>query len=466
MMSSILSSPDGEQSSQGWALHVSLRIGDHLCSRAYRHEGRCTWLATTQRDDRSSGTLQFSDGTMGPDVYGGTAGVALFLAELAAVAGNDRYRDTAVAAVSHALSQSETIAPALGFGFFTGLVGVAYAAARVGHLAQRPDLRRRARQILDRLRRRARRNALLDVISGAAGAAPCLMALSKALRDSRLASMGLRLGDSVLAAARRARDGWSWGSDATGFETARNLTGFAHGAAGFGWSLFELHHHVGYERFLHGATQAFRYEDRWIRRDQDNWPDFRQIDRARGAPCRVAWCHGAPGIGLSRLRALTQQGPRYRDDVDAAVRTSIRAVRDAGTRYESDFSLCHGLAGIAEFLLAAADTLRDENARAAALELAVSRADRFAETPEAWPCGVARGSNPSLMLGLAGIGYFYLRLACATVPSVLLPGSSTAGGETAPHFGRAPKRRNPARASSTTPANSGSAPRHTAATKE
>ena len=39
-----------------------------------------------------------------------------------------------------------------------------------------------------------------------------------------------------------------------------------------------------------------------------------------------------------------------------------------------------------------------------------------------WPCGVPGGGDtPNLLLGLAGIGYFYLRLHDpATVPSVLL----------------------------------------------
>jgi hypothetical protein len=37
-----------------------------------------------------------------------------------------------------------------------------------------------------------------------------------------------------------------------------------------------------------------------------------------------------------------------------------------------------------------------------------------------WPCGTHEGETASLMLGLAGIGYFYLRLNDATVPSLLL----------------------------------------------
>ncbi|MDR3531448.1 MAG: lanthionine synthetase LanC family protein, partial [Rhodopila sp.] len=40
----------------------------------------------------------------------------------------------------------------------------------------------------------------------------------------------------------------------------------------------------------------------------------------------------------------------------------------------------------------------------------------------AWPCGVpGGGETPGLLLGLAGIGYFYLRLhSPSEVPSILL----------------------------------------------
>jgi lantibiotic modifying enzyme len=47
--------------------------------------------------------------------------------------------------------------------------------------------------------------------------------------------------------------------------------------------------------------------------------------------------------------------------------------------------------------------------------------ERYARTRAAWPCGTHTGETPNLMLGLAGIGYFYLRLAQPQVPSVLLP---------------------------------------------
>ena len=58
-----------------------------------------------------------------------------------------------------------------------------------------------------------------------------------------------------------------------------------------------------------------------------------------------------------------------------------------------------------------------------AAEIAAQRGIQFHHTPRApWPCGVqGGGETPSLLLGLAGIGYFYLRLSSLdTIPSVLM----------------------------------------------
>lgn len=88
-----------------------------------------------------------------------------------------------------------------------------------------------------------------------------------------------------------------------------------------------------------------------------------------------------------------------------------------------DYSLCHGLAGCADILLDGYRTLGPELADEAALveEVATYGAAAYAAPDAAWPCGFVSGESPSLMRGLAGIGYFYLRLSDPDVPSVLLP---------------------------------------------
>jgi lantibiotic modifying enzyme len=52
----------------------------------------------------------------------------------------------------------------------------------------------------------------------------------------------------------------------------------------------------------------------------------------------------------------------------------------------------------------------------------------YQQRRQPWPCGIpGAGETPNLMLGLAGIGYFYLRLYNATaIPSILLLSCTTA----------------------------------------
>ena len=74
-------------------------------------------------------------------------------------------------------------------------------------------------------------------------------------------------------------------------------------------------------------------------------------------------------------------------------------------------------------LVLAADLLGRPELRHEA-EAAGSRAlDRFETVGMPWPCGIPNaGEAPNLLLGLAGIGYFFLRLYDSeSLPTVLLP---------------------------------------------
>jgi lantibiotic modifying enzyme len=120
------------------------------------------------------------------------------------------------------------------------------------------------------------------------------------------------------------------------------------------------------------------------------------------------------------MDAIQMGHDEWRADAEAAVRASKRAMAEGHARRDRDFCLCHGVAGTATFLLLAADVLRDESARRCALAAARRGVAAFGDAPRAWPLGLPWGSHPSLMIGLAGIGYFYLGLADPALPSVLL----------------------------------------------
>jgi lantibiotic modifying enzyme len=275
----------------------------------------------------------------------------------------------------------------------------------------------------------------LDVIDGLAGAIQALLAVARVAADRELEDGACALARR-LAARGRTADGsgaWCW-PDPDALDK-QALTGMSHGAAGIGLALLEASLASGDGELLEAARGAFRYEDTRYVADQRNWLDLRAgAEDAPGtaASCGLTWCHGAPGIALARLRALEicAGEQAWRDDADAALVTTraelARRRRQAGL----DATLCHGTCGLAEALLVAGEHAERIDARGAradaeafAAEVAVawSRGDQVSGVPSG-------GSNPSLMLGSAGVGWFLLRaLDPAGVPAILgAPGRWTA----------------------------------------
>jgi lantibiotic biosynthesis protein len=396
-------------------LAVAGEIGDALCRAAWWHRDRCAWLGTVQEADEDDAAYRFAHVTLGASLYGGGSGVALFLGELAPLTGSAAARDTAAGGMCHALDAAEREPP--GPGYYAGTLGTAHAAARLAHCLERPDLFARAGALVDRWLA-AEDGPGRDMISGAAGAIVALLALADRMERPVLRERAARLGEALLGMATRTEAGLAWTSE----RFPLGLTGFAHGAAGIGWALAELYAATGAVRFAEGAREAGREEDRWFRADLDNWADFREHEGDPAeARCALAWCHGAPGIGLARLRSSTLlRDEALRRDAEAAVRATRRRLLDEDGMH-ADASLCHGWTGLAEFLAQVAAALGNGDLREEVVELALARADAHAGDPSSWRCGLTRGSTPALMLGLAGIGYFYLRLAEPGVPSVLLP---------------------------------------------
>ncbi len=250
--------------------------------------------------------------------------------------------------------------------------------------------------------------------------------------ESAFVDAALVLADGLAARAIEDGDTWSWSTRAAGGVDMgpRPLTGFAHGAAGMGLALLEVAVRAGRDDLRAGAEAAFRYEDGWFDAAHDNWPDLRELGlpaRARettGLPYGMAWCHGAPGCGLARLRALEHlpdHGP-LRKGAEAALRATQRALDRYGPEMEGevDVTPCHGVGGLTEVLLWGARVLGkpELHARAVAVWHLLAACHG---TTSSWPSGLPTlNRTPALLLGLAGAGHSLLRTA-GLAPSVLLP---------------------------------------------
>ena len=380
-------------------LETAERLGARLCRDAIWHQGRCTWLSDLLRgDDR------IVHGPIGPDLYTGSAGIAYFLRELASVTGEPVFARTAAGALQQTLAILSRVPPTSRQGFYCGWAGIAWVLAQAGR-------REEALSLVHELPPSPAGEA--DLVSGTAGLVAALCSLARITTERALLDLAWQHGDALLKQARVTEAGHSWHS-LQPKKPQPHLTGFSHGAAGIGWALLELGTATGEARFVHAAEEAFRYERTHFSAAQGNWPDY----RFKPTGFMRVWCHGAGGIAFSRLRAWQLLGdPRYREEAEiglAAVEPVVAKPNFA------DFSLCHGVAGNAALLLYA-ETILGRSA-SAAIQAAQAGVAHYEEQRLPWAGGRAGRETPGFMLGLAGIGSFYLQLAeRGRHPSALLP---------------------------------------------
>jgi len=238
----------------------------------------------------------------------------------------------------------------------------------------------------------------------------------------RCVAQAKRYGEQLIALAQRTPHGWHWPADGQ----ALGLCGLSHGTAGIALAFAKLHRAAPASMWQEAVRHALDYEAFWYLPQQANWPylfpdDARSFDD-RPDHCGMAWCHGAPGIALSRL-VLWQltDDDTCRQAALAAFGTVALDLESPHSSAGESYTLCHGPAGNADMLLDAARYLQQASWQALARQIATRGVEQQAGD---WRSGlgVADGYSMGLMLGLAGTGYFLLRCAVdKPLPSLMLP---------------------------------------------
>jgi len=401
---------------------AAYRIGTKLCRDAVWAGKKCNWIGPSM--EYLEGSWKTVQRAYPPDVYSGPCGIGFFLSHLYARCGDPVLKRTAIGAFEQTAANAEQIAANARVGFYTGWAGMAYVLQGGGRLLGTDVFEQRASTLLEAVKRSSLVESGLDVLAGCAGAIPVL------LGGGSLA-VAKSFGDHLIHMAHKNGRGWSWNTlDPDSADTSRNLAGFSHGAAGIAWALAELSQASGEGVYLDAAQKAFAYERHLFSAEYSNWPDLRNSNPGdeQQKPAHLygalAWCHGAPGIGLSRIRVFDLVADEEcKREAAVAVTTTYTNIRQTLESGQGNFSLCHGLAGNSELLLMAAHSFNNPGLLDLARQVGLMGVDRYLKTESPWPCGVLGvGESPGLLLGLAGIGYFYLRLTDpVNTPSILIP---------------------------------------------
>lgn len=402
---------------------AALMIALGICRDAIWDKGRCNWIGSgsEERYGMPNGYAK----ALSNSFYDGLAGIGWFLLQVQLVSPHPVVEKTLQGVMEQLVhenkientSEEQLIGK---LGFHTGWTGIAWVLWHAGNKLQVKRYHEAAIQLLKKITKLDKAYWGLDVIDGAAGAVPVLIQLSKRIPMPELKDFILSIGEYLIEKADKQPKGWSW---KTMTDCTHNLTGLGHGTAGFATAFVELYAYTSNEQYLQIAKAIVSYEDSHFLAPQQNWPDFRSFDHAAppSAPvCSIAWCHGAPGIGLSRLRMMELSSDTYfMQGTAAAIETTLQ---NLSIMAMGNYSLCHGVFGNAELLLYAAEILHKpelvETVYAAADECIMNYLSKGIPIP----IGIQGGNEtPDFMLGSSGIGYFFLRLAFGnTVPRVLV----------------------------------------------
>ncbi|MCB0086460.1 MAG: type 2 lantipeptide synthetase LanM family protein [Caldilineaceae bacterium] len=392
-------------------LPMARAIGDHLLQLALHDEEFIGWLGINSVDEEHM-VLE----PVGLALYDGLPGMVLFLAHLARETGDSRYAEAArkaLATLESMWRQEPDMMRAVGG--FSGWGGLIYLYVQLAQIWDDGSRLEAAVQMAPQIAQRVEIDNQYDVISGAAGAILALAALHSVCASAEVVQAIDKCAAHLLRHAQPMSHGVGWLLKGMGEQA---LTGFSHGAAGIALALLEAAAITSKREYRETALQALAYERTLFDAEMGNWPDLRQTNDEHAQPsCMTAWCHGAPGIGLSRLAMLRHlDDATLRNEIDVALRATIAL----GVGYNQ--SLCHGDLGNLELLL----VNRERNPELCVDDILMEFSGQILNNLDThgWRCGVPMEvETPGLMTGLAGIGYQLLRLAAPErVPSVLLLG--------------------------------------------
>lgn len=400
------------------ALDTAVRMADRLIGMAFQQGGVLYWAGLRHHNGSQWALLPLRS-----DLYDGLCGLVLYLAYLGAITGESRFRRLAERQLDLVLTRMQVGRDDgeidFGLGLFSTGGGYIYTLAHCAHLWKRPDLMAEVEASLPIIRDGIDADDTIDVIGGSAGLVLALRSAYAVEKRPSFLTCIERAAERIINQAIPYGTGVVW---QTSMPASKPLTGFSHGNSGIVCGLVAAADLLGSDRYLETAKLALEYERSTYSPEHRNWPDFRLLTRTPeaeendGTPTYpVTWCHGAPGIALSRALVIPALGatPTLLDELSIALTTTLTY------GFGRSHCLCHGDLGCEDVFLKVSELPGMEGRRVVAYDAAQLTLSRI--RTDGTQCGTPWWlDTPGLMMGLAGVGYGFLRLAAPdVVPSVL-----------------------------------------------
>lgn len=364
---------------------------------------------------------------VGLSLYDGVAGIALFFTQLVNITKKDRYKEIVercYLSIKYGIEQIRNLSyesAEVTNGAFEGAPSIIYALEMMSSVLpeKKDEINNLIEELFEEISEKIQEDSNYDILLGSAGCILVLLNQFESTRSDKFLKLAKQVGNYLLEKATNQSNMMMWQP----VVASNPLAGYSHGASGIAYALMLLAKNSNDNRYYNAAVSALEYERTLFIEEKGNWADKREFEGTEYSDLNelpVAWCHGAPGILLSRLKIIELSDSDQQDRLKVEFKIALNTTLKEGLGI--NHCLCHGDFGNLMILKTVAELEKDselDNKIYSYLEYILNDLEN-----ENWKCGLGFVENkkiPGLMLGLSGIGYGLLFLSNPEkVPNLLI----------------------------------------------
>ncbi|MFJ7889839.1 type 2 lanthipeptide synthetase LanM family protein [Lysinibacillus xylanilyticus] len=386
----------------------STEIGEYLYSTSDKYKDTYSWICSTVIEHVES--KKWHVAAMDDCLYDGLSGMSFYYLWLGKVTGNQRYHNIA-SSILEDIYQRNRIEVNRSLGAFDGIYSVIYLLINFYKVTGDEIYIKRALNLCENYQDKIKTDKVYDIISGSAGILLVLVELYKCTSSELVKSLMMECKNHLIKNVHTINDkeiGW------IGVEN-NPLSGFSHGSAGIVYALDKYRQLMGDDdlELKEIIEKALYFEEK--QREGLIWFDLREHDLNIDYHIPYAWCHGSPGILLSRLSLSKDY------NINLSVNNKMIAKDILENGFKRNQSVCHGDLGNAMILKEYSKFTKDEywsNISKVIAGMIVENRE-----PSDYRLGLGLEldvETPELMVGLSGIAYALLFLSSDEVPNILI----------------------------------------------
>lgn len=313
-------------------------IANNLCDSVVISGEDITWDNIVYYDDKT-----WKLAPMGLELYDGLAGIAVFFASLCTTCSTEKYQKLFKLTCNKLFAytdQNRDFAQGTQInnsGLLKGEGSILYAYLLLYKITGEQKFLFYAEKHSMYFEKVLLQYENVDYLSGSAGAVIVLVKMYAETNHRKYLDAAVFLGEKIWKRAKKQAYGYGIEREDGGLP----LAGMAHGTSGYLMAYAYLLENLNETKYRNRIEELLAYENSLYNSQNSNWKDLRKAEEE--SQYTTAWCHGAPGIAIARMKLNGMEAFAENQTVREDIFCCLHVLEQ--NKKDNSICLCHGLAG-------------------------------------------------------------------------------------------------------------------------